>query len=295
MRLMSVPFGKQEFTVEALSAYRVVDKLARAGIEVLSFRTASKNSAVFTVNGKDTKKVFAILRGSCYNIRKVRPRGLSRVAERIIKSAGLLAGILLFFLSVLFFQARVLDIRVVGSGAYYKDEVLRILNENGVKKFSFLPEDCAPITASIIALPRVSFCTVGKDGGIVTVTVEVTDDEATLQSEPLLSPATGTVEELVVVRGTPLVQAGDSVNAGDEVVKNEIYFGEEKEESSKVIVIARVVVAVPFAKEYAGSEESALLNAALEFGQTRDLHTTKTGEGFLVEGVALVARSLNLG
>ena len=140
-----------------------------------------------------------------------------------------------------------------------------------------------------------SFCTVGKDGGIVTVTVEVTDDEATLSSEPLLSPAAGVVEELVVVRGTPLVQIGDSVSEGAEVVKNEIFFGEEKEESCKVIVIARVVVAVPFAKEYAGTEENALLSAALEFGQTRDLHTTKTGEGYLVAGVALVARSLNLG
>lgn len=295
MRLVDLPFGKQEFQVEALNAFRVADKLAREGVKVYLFRVPQKNSAVFTVNGKDAKKVFAILRGSCYNIKKVRPKGLSKIAERIVKSAGLFAGILLFFLSVLFFQARVLDIRVVGSGAYYKDEILRILSENGVKKFSSLPEDCAPITARIIALPRVNFCTVGKNGGIVTVTVEVTDDEATLQSEPLLSPATGVVEELVVVRGTPLVQVGDSVSEGAEVVKNEIYFGEEKEESSKVIVIARVVVAVPFAKEYAGTEENALLSAALEFGQTRDLHTTKTGEGFLVEGVALKAKSLNLG
>lgn len=295
MRLINLPFGKQEFFVESLSVYRVVDKLARAGIEVLSFRIETKNSAVFTVNGKDTKKVFAILRGSCYNIKKVRPKGLSKVVGKIVKSAGLLAGVLLFTLSVLFFQSRVLDIRVVGSGAYYKEEILRILSENGVKKFSSLPEDCAAITANIISLPRVSFCTVGKDGGIVTVTVEVTDDDKTLSSEPLLSPATGVVEELVVVRGTPMVQVGDSVGEGDEVVKNEIFFGEEQTESSKVIVIARVVVAVPFAKEYAGSEENALLSAQLEFGQTRDLHTTKTGEGFLVEGVALKAKSLNLG
>ena len=150
MRLISLPFGRQEFFVEALSVYRVVDKLARAGIEILSFRTESKNSAVFTVNGKDAKKVFAILRGSCYNIKKVRPKGLSKIAERVVKSAGLFTGILLFFLSVLFFEARVLDIRVVGSGAYYKDEVLRILSENGVKKFSALPDDCSPDLKSVV-------------------------------------------------------------------------------------------------------------------------------------------------
>ena len=64
MRIVNIPFGKQEFEVESLSVFRVVDKLARAGIEVCSFRFLAKNSAVFTVNGKDVKKVFAILRGS---------------------------------------------------------------------------------------------------------------------------------------------------------------------------------------------------------------------------------------
>lgn len=293
MRVSYFPFGRYEFFVEALSVYRVADKLARAGIEVRSFRILAKNSAVFTVNGKDTKKVFAILRGSCYNIKKVRSKGLSLLADKLVRSAGLLAGIAVFFLAVFFFESRVLDIRIVGSGNYYRDEILRILDENGIKRFTALPDDCAPVTARIISLPRVSFCTVGKKGGIVTVTVEVTDDERTLSSEPLFSPAAGVVEELVVVRGTPCVRIGDSVREGDEIVRNETYFGEES--ASRVIVIARVVVAFPFAKEYTGSEESALLNAALEFGKTRDIHTTKTGSGWLVEGVALKERALNLG
>ena len=280
--------------MEALSVYRVVDKLARAGIEVCDFRILSKNSAVFTVNGKDTKKAFAILRNSCYNIKKVRPKGAAKVASTIKRFIGLAAGILLFFICVFAFQARILDIRVVGSGAYYKDEVLRILEGNGVKKLNKLPKDCAPITARIIALPYVSFCTVGKEGGIVTVTVEVTDDDKTLASEPLLSPASGVIEELIVVRGTPLLQVGSSVSEGESVVQNEIVFGEGGT-ARKVIVIARVTVAYPFSKEYAGSEENALLSAALEFESTREVHTTQTGSGWLVEGVALAKRSLNLG
>ena len=294
MRINNLPIGKQEFFVESLSVFRVIDKLARQGVEVCSFRFLTKNSAVFTVNGKDTKKVFAILRGSCYNIKKVRPKGALRVAAFLRRSIGFAAGILLFFISVLFFQARVLDIRVVGSGAYYRDEVMHILNAHGVKKLARLPGDCAPITASIIALPYVSFCTVGKEGGIVTVTVEVTSDEATLKSESLCAPATGVIEELVVVRGTPLYQVGDSVTMGDEVVKNQAVFSEEGI-SRQVIVIARVSVAYSFCKEYAGSEESALLSAELEFQSIREVHTTKTEAGWLVEGVALIAKSLNLG
>ena len=293
MRLRSLSIGKQEFFVEALSVFRVVDKVARAGIEVCSFRFLTKNSAVFTVNGKDAKKVFAILRGSCYNIKKVRPQGAAKAVQLFKRSIGLAAGILLFFLSVLFFQARILDIRVVGSGAYYKDEVFRILESNGIKKFARLPSDCAPVTASIISLPYVSFCTVGKEGGIVTVTVEVTDDDKTLASESLYAPAAGTIEELVVVRGTPLFQVGDSVKAGDEIVQNQVVFGEGGT-ARQVIVIAYVAVAYPFQREYAGSEESALLQAELEFQTIREVRTTKTGDGWRVEGVAIAQKSLNL-
>ena len=294
MRISHLPLGKQEIFVESLSVFRVVDKLARAGIEVCSFRILAKNSAVFTVNGKDTKKAFAILRNSCYNIKKVRPKGAAKAASVLKRFIGLAAGILLFFVSVLFFEARILEIRVVGSGAYYKNEILRILSDNGVKKMSTLPSDCSPITASIIALPFVSFCTVGKEGGIVTVTVEVTSDDKTLVCEPLLSPVSGIVEEIVVVRGTPLVQAGDSVRMGDVLVKNETAFGEEGQ-TRQVIVIARVSVTYSFSKEYTGSEESALLAASLEFENIREIHTKKTGEGWLVEGVALAQKSLNLG
>ena len=278
--------------VEALSVFRVVDKLAREGIEVCSFRILTKNSAVFTVNGKDTKKVFAILRGSCYNIKKVRPQGLLKAVAAFKRFAGLAAGVVLFFVSVFFFQARVLDIRVVGSGAYYKEEVLRILEGNGVKKFAPLPADCASITASIISLPYVSFCTVGKEGGILTVTVEVTSEGQTLKSESLFAPASGVIEELVVVRGTPLFQIGDSVKQGDEVVQNQALFADT---TRQVIVIASVSVAYSFQREYAGSEESARLSAELEFQNIREVHTTKTETGWLVEGIALARSSLNLG
>ncbi len=280
-----------EFEVEALSVFRVLDKLARADVEVLSFRTLTKSSAVFTVNGKDVKKVFAILRGSCYNIKKVRPRGLSGAVSALVRSAGILAGAVIFLLSVLFFETRVLDIRIQGSGAFYKDEVLRILGGNGVKKFSTLPDDRKSITAEILTLPRVCFCTVDKEGGIVTVTVEVTDEQQKRDSAPLLSPTSGTVEELVVVRGTPLYKVGDAVNEGDVIVDNKVTVGEETFEA---LVIARVTVAVPFTREYGGSEENARLSALLEFGKLKELKLTKSGDGWLAEGIALCECAMNL-
>ena len=50
-----------EFTVESLSAYRAPDKLARAGIPVLSAKPISKTCIRLKVAGKDRKKAFAII------------------------------------------------------------------------------------------------------------------------------------------------------------------------------------------------------------------------------------------
>lgn len=283
---------KTEFEIEGLSAFRAVDKLSGAGVAVLSARRTKKNAVTLQVNSKDAKKVFAILRGSCYNIKKVRLRGFTKACARCVKSAGLLAGAAVFALAVLGAQTRILKIEVAGSGAYYRGEVQKILSENGVKPFAAKPKDTAAVTAEILSLPRVSFCSIGHKGGILTVTVEVSDENALIASKPLLAAVSGKVEEIVVVRGTPLVQAGDEVREGDTLVANSAAFGGQER---PVIVIARVKISYAFVREYGVDEERAAAQVLLDFGETKELHTTKTENGCRVEGIAFCETSVNLG
>lgn len=280
-----------EFIIEGLSAFRVIDKLNRAGIAVLSAEKTKKNAVCVRLYSKDAKKGFAILKNSCYNVKKVSPKSISRLLAWGIKSAGLLAGAAVFLFAVTFAQTRVLAIRVVGSGAYYAGEVHDILREKGVKKLGAAPEESL-VAAEILALPRVSFCSLKTAGGVLTVTVEVSDESTEISREPLLSPATGRVEELVIVRGTALVQVGDEVKEGAPVVKGVTLIGEEERE---VIVIARVKVSYPFAAQYAcESEEEARAQVGLDFGETQNLHIEKTESGFSATGTAFAEASVNL-
>ncbi len=282
---------KSELEIESLNAWRALEKLSRAQIAVLSARRTENNRLFVQVRHKDVKKAFAIFRGSCYNIKKVRPRGFSRVLARFLKSAGMLAGALVFALSVVFAETRILRIQVTGSGAYYADEVTGILARNGVKRFGGLPADSSPVTAEILSLPRVSFCSVEKRGGVLTVTVEVTDENAVLESEPLISPVGGTVEELVVIRGTAVKEIGATVSAGDVLVNNE---SAVEGKTYRVIVIARARIAYPFSGEYGGTEENAKAQAEIEFGTIKEIHTAETDRGWLVTGRAVKEISLNL-
>ena len=282
---------RAELEIRALNAFQAVEKLSRAGIEVFSARLNEKNSITLQVNRKDLQKVFAILRGSCYNIKKVRPRGVSRAIAVAVKRAGLLAGALAFVLGTLLFERTILSVRIVGSGAYYAAEVSDVLARGGVKRFGSLPKDTSQMTAEILSLPRVSFCTIGKKGGVLTVTVEVTDENGHRASGPLASPVSGTVEELVVVRGTACVAVGDAVSAGGMLVSDEVAVGEE---TRKVLVIARAKIAYFFSAEYEADEEGALSRAQAEFGEIRDISSQKTDKGVLVTGTAFAVAAINL-
>lgn len=275
-----------EFTVEGLSAERAVEKLAQGGVPVLSAEKIQKNAVRFRVDGKHSKKVFAILQGSCYNITKSRPVGWARAVRSLAAHAGLLAGAALFWCAVAFFQGRVLKIDVVGSGAYYRSEVLSVLTESGAGLFSPVPQEKAAITARILSFPRVSFCSLSHEGGVLTVCVEVEDEALPLAVGALTAPADGTVESLTVVRGRACVSVGDEVRAGDPVA--EPAAGEN-------YAIARVAVRYAVDAEYTGSEESARAQSYLDYGEIADLQSQKTENGWRITGSALAIAAVNLG
>ena len=277
--------------IESLSAHRVVDKLAGAGVEVLGAEKIRKNAVIVWVNAKDEKKVFAILQGSCYNIVKVRYKGLERIRRECLKSVGLIAGAAVFLFFVCFMQTRILKIEIVGSGAYYEREVHEILSRNSTKLFSAKPKEGA-VTSEILALPRVSFCSLALSGGVLTVTVEVSDENALIENTPLVAPADGILEELVVVRGTALALVGDEVHGGDVLVDCHAPVGESGTRS--VIVIARAKISFAVQKEYALSEEAAIAQAYIDYGEIADIKTTPTEGGCLIEGRACAETALNL-
>ena len=282
-----------EFYLEGLSVYRAVDRLSKEGIEVLSARRTQKNGLILAVNANDRKKAFAILNSSCYNIKKSRPAGAAKLISSCLRAAGLFAGAIVALCGVFFLQGRVLRVSVTGSGAYLEPEIRAILAEEGVGLFSDMPEGSA-VAARILALPRVHFCTVKGEGGVLTVCVEVGEELSPLKREPLLSPASGVVEQLVVLRGTPLVKAGDNVERGQTLVEPYALAG-EAEEKLESTVVAFVRIAFPVSAEYELGEEAAKLQAELDFGQIEGIHTAKTEKGWRVEGTGHAEASLNFG
>ncbi len=281
------------FRVTGLSSHLVADKLARAGIAVLRLTRVEKNTVEVRIRAKDRKKAFAILPRSCYNITEIRTHGLACAAQTAARSAGLLLGGVVAAALVLFAESRVLAVRVEGSGAYYEREVRAILKEEHADLFSPMPRDTARLAARVLALPRVEFCAFRREGGVLTVEVQTVQNIQPIAGMPLVSEVDGILEELIVVRGTPLLREGDEVHAGDVLVKDSAVIGGREVPS---LVIASAVVSHPVSAEYAASSaEAALSMAALEYGELTQSHTYEIQTGWRVEGVAHTTFSLNLG
>ena len=273
-----------QIEIEGIGAARAVEKLVQSGVPVLGAKL-QKKGVLIEVDAKHCKKVFAILRGSCYNVKKVSFSGWRKLLAQLQRCAGLLVGAAVFAGAVLYCQSRVLRIEVVGSGACYTSEVLALLAEDGTGFFSPAPEGSA-LTARILALPRVSFCSLRHEGGVLTVCVEVEDEALPLVVGALTAPADGTVESLTVVRGRACVSVGDEVRAGDPVA--EPAAGEN-------YVIARVAVRYAVDAEYTGSEETARAQSYLDYGEIADLQSQKTENGWRITGSALAIAAVNLG
>lgn len=274
---------RNELLVEGLGTERVLGKLAREHIPVLAARRVQKNALAVTVAAKDSKKVFAILRGSCYNVKKVRPLGAARVREAVRRSLGLVCGGALALGLVCALETRVLKVEITGSGAYYESEVLALLAEDGIGPLAPAPEKTELLTSRILELPRVSFASLRFEGGVLTVCVEVSDGETAWDRAPMKAPRAGILEELVVLRGTPCAAVGQEVEAGQTLISERVLYGEREE---RVIVMGYAVIRCPVEGVFAGSEEGAFDAARLAFGEDAELFSEKTEEGWRIYGTA---------
>ena len=184
---------------------------------------------------------------------------------------------------VLALERRVLSIEVQGSGAYYEGEVRAILKEGGITPLSPAPTQTALLTSRILSLPRVSFASLRFEGGVLTILVEVSDEEDVFSPAPLKSPKAGVLEELVVLRGTPCAEVGQQVEAGQTLISECVTYGEREE---KVLVVGYAVLLCPVEGVFQGSEEAALEAARLAFGEDAELFSEKLEEGWRIYGQA---------
>ncbi len=290
-----------EYEVSGLNLSRLIDVYRKRGIDLFDIKKRGNRQIRITVKHSDSKKLFAITKEMCYNIKRVRFRGKFKSLTYLYRNVGVLLGALVFIATSFFTNDLVFSIDYSGSGSVYKREVNAYLKENGVGVYSrFSDVDLDALGEGIMAISsRLSFAECRKEGNRLKI-------ELILSKEPpktlsggerfLKTDVDGVIETLKVYRGTPLVKVGDGVHSGDVLVDGFYLVGEERVEEN-VIASATVLTkrVYDYLSESDNEEDVALLFAeqALNILEPAfsEVVKTSTGKGFNYR-VTLTARKV---
>ena len=117
-----------------------------------------------------------------------------------------------------------LNIEIVGNDRYLKDEILDVLDENGVKTFSPLNSKSNSEIEKILIknFDGISMVSVIKKGSsiIINIKEKINDSEYENidKSQAIIAKASGIITKIDLIQGTQLVKVGDIVKAGDILV-----------------------------------------------------------------------------
>jgi sporulation protein YqfD len=223
------------------------------GISVYKYQEIDLTRAHVIIDFNDSNKFFAICKNMCYNKKVVKFKGILSPFAKAFYKIGVVLGAIAFALSVWFFSGIILNVSVEGSGKRLEAETLSKLESLSIKRLSrFSQIDYREVeNAILLANDKISFVSVYKRGNTLVVNVELSSSEDKPLSKfdgDLVCDFDGTIEEVSVLRGTPLVKVGDKVTAGSVLVG--AYLEGKDGERFETFVVARVKILQTLSFEY---------------------------------------------
>ena len=298
---------KERLYIQGLMPERALLRVRRAGIPVYDVKKTDKTTLRITVQKADVEKIFAIYPKVCYNTTEkasfsvclAPKRGLAKWLQNAKKRVGLLLGGLLFIGLTAFADGFVFGVDFVGTDVYAR-ETYAALQEANIRLFSPYrggKEDM--VCAKLLAISGVEFCSVQKKGMRLVVEIRTSPfAERGIKGGKLYAERSGKVVSMTVLRGTPLKNIGDYVNAGEPLVGD--WFSTEDGGQVRVQAIARVRMSCTYESEIvAKTEEEGFARAYLAVGGAAENVTvttrqiTPTKSGFLVKLSYEIVQTIN--
>ncbi len=220
--------------------------LHRKKVSVINFLKENESLAKVTIDVSDINKFFAICKNMCYNKKVVGYRGVLCPLTLFINKVGLCLGIVIFIIISTLLNGVCLGVKIQGSGVAFESETRSLLKTLGVSKYALFSKiDYNQIENKILSSnPNITFVSVYKEGNFLVVDSQITSSKIEVLGEnsaDITSVVDGVIEEIVVLRGTPLVKVGDMVKKGDLLV-GAYSLGKEEGETFPTFTVARVKI-----------------------------------------------------
>lgn len=229
----------------------------------------------FSADYADTKKIFAISRNMCYNVKRVGFRGGYAPLVRLAEKTGAVIGALCFAFFAYVSDGFIEEISFYGDAGGYKRELSAALKSEGVECGKRIDGDVSALGEKLaMSIDGIAYATVEKRGKRLIVEVFKEKTSATpmdVKRERIVAPESGKVIKINCLSGEAVVKIGDEVNCGDTLIEGIYVF---KDKTVKTYAAGEVGLLCPFVYEYAAAGKDEVFKA-----RAIALAKEKLGEG----------------
>ncbi len=221
--------------------------LHQRSVSVYEFKILNNDLCKIVIDYKNCRKFFAICNNMCYNIKKVRYKGLLSPFKNAGLCLGGVIGVALFIVICLSLQNYIFAIDVLGSGACYSSQTISVANSVGAKKFAkFSSVNLKELEQKILSTNSgLSFVSCKRYGNrlVISTYLSTSKEEPLINdNKEIISSYNGVLESISVLRGTALKSVGETVSVGDVIVG--AYITDKDGETYPSYVVARATVLV---------------------------------------------------
>lgn len=226
-----------------------------------------ENYLFLTVDYKDSRKIFAICRNMCYNVKRIGIKGRLSPVYAAIKNAGFVLGAMAFAAFAFISDAFVSEISFEGDAVSYRREITAALKESGVSVGKPCFADVSVAGEKIaLAVDGLSYVTIEKRGKRIIAfakSEEVKSEPLDVKKTQIVSPVDGVVRALNCLSGTAKVSVGDAVKVGDLLISG--CFTNKNGEEFTTYALGEVCLVKTVVYEYQAAEHSELYRSRAVF------------------------------
>lgn len=216
--------GYVDVEIKGVQAEQMLDYLVRQDIPFYNLRRADGNTLKLTMKYRDAFFLKKVRKQFGCKITFQNRGGLPHLYSRRKKWAPIAIGILLSILLLFVVSNMIWKVEITGGSPEVRYKVEQLIDELGLKKGNFIQqaESISLIEMEIMnKIEHVSYVGIKKSGSSFHINIQEYKDTKHNQSKipsDLVAKKAGTINDIYVTRGRPLVRVNDFVKKGDVLV-----------------------------------------------------------------------------
>lgn len=175
-----------------------------------------QNQVSFEILDKDIKKVKRHIAN--FKVKQTLS-GVKRIPKFLITNLGVILGVFIGFIFLLFASNYTWQIKVYGTEELSINDIMSVLSENGIKKGKINLQTSEEIESILMNnYDRIAQVSVVRVGTAIIINLSEKLVYAEVEFEPIKAQYNGIVKDIKVITGTVNVKVGEYVNIGDVLV-----------------------------------------------------------------------------